>query len=378
LRISAGYFSATGQLDQEMQTYELWIANYPRDAAPHGNLGATYSSLGQYDKALAVQQQALALAPDSVSNYANLASKYLYLNRLDDAKATFDRAFQHNLDSGDLRTGIYILAFLQGDSAQMEKQVAWSLGRPGDEDSLLSLQSDTEAFYGRLRKAREFTQRAVDSAIRADSKETAAAWKVNGALREAELGDSASARRDVASALELSSGRDVDIVAALALARAGDANRARSLVEQLKKDYPAATVLQVYWLPIINAAIELSGGDSSRAITDLETAAPYELSDGASFINCLYPAYVRGLAYLRAHNGAAAAAEFQKILDHPGLMANCFVGALAHLQIARAYAIQGDPGKAKLAYQDFFASWKNADPDLSIVKEAKAEYAKLQ
>ena len=377
LRISADYFYATGELDKEAQTYELWEANYPRDSVPHGNLAANYADMGQYDKALVENQETLRLAPDEVTSYANLGATYLYLNRLDDAKAALDLALARKLDSADLRQYIYLIAFLRGDAGKMEQQLAWAAGKPGDEDPLLSMQSDTEAYYGRMNKARDFSRRAVDSAIRADSKETAASWQVNAALREAELGNADRARQGVTAALALSSGRDVKVVAALTLARLGDVPRAKALVGELEKSYPLNTLLKLYGLPTINAAIALNPGDSSQGIVDLEPATPYELGQ-AGVINYLYPAYVRGQAYLLAHNGTAAAAEFQKLLDHRGIVQNFVTGALAHLQIGRAYAVAGDTTKAKTAYQDFLTLWKDADPDIPIYKEAKAEYAKLQ
>ena len=376
LRITASYFNATGELDKEAQTYELWTANYPRDFVPHNNLGIAYGSMGQYDKALAEYQEALRLAP-TTSHYSNLGGTYSNLNRLDEAKAAFDQALANKLDSGGLRQQIYSLAFLRGDAAKMEQQVAWGAGKPGDEDPLLSAQSDTEAYYGRMSKARDFTRRAVDSSVRADSKEAAALWQVNAALREAELGNTASARQGVTAALALSPGRDVKIAAALTLARIGDAPRAKALEEELEKSYPTNTMLKLDGLPTINAAIELSKGNSSQALLDLEAAAPYELGQAGS-IGSLYPAYVRGQAYLLAQNGTAAAAEFQKLLDHRGIVQNFVTGSLAHLQIGRAYAMSGDTAKAKAAYQDFFTLWKDADPDIPILKEAKAEYAKLQ
>ena len=253
LRISANYFSATGELEKELQTYELWIANYPRDFVPHGNLGTIYSSIGQFEKALAELQEGVRLAPDIVVGYANLGATYYTLNRLDEAKAAFDQALARKLDDGYLRLNMYYLSFLRGDSAQMEQQVAWGAGKPGDEDRLLSAQSDTEAYYGRLSKARNFSRRAVDSAVRADSKETAALWQANAALREAELGDTASAKQGVKAGLALSPGRDVKEVAALALARIGDTPQATALVGELQKSYASNALLKLYWLPTINA-----------------------------------------------------------------------------------------------------------------------------
>ncbi len=310
-------------------------------------------------------------------NHVNLAQIYLFLNRLDEAKTTFDQALAGELDGGSLRLYMYYLAFLRGDSAQMEQQAAWGAGKPGDEDRLLSAQSDTEAYYGRRSKAQDFSRRAVDSAVRADSKETAALWQANAALREAEWGDTALARQGVTAALALSPGRDVKVAAALALARIGDAPRATALVAELEKSYAANILLKLYWLPTISAAIELNKGNSSQALVYLEAAAPYELQAG-TFINYLYPAYVRGQAYLLTHNGTAAAAEFQKLVDHRGIVGNFVTGALLHLQLGRAYAMAGDTAKAKTAYQDFFTLWKDADPDIPVLKEARAEYAKLQ
>jgi hypothetical protein len=257
--------------------------------------------------------------------------------------------------------------------------MAWSAGKPGDEDQLLSTQSDTEAYYGRMSAARNFSRRAVDSAVRADSKETAALWQVNAALREAELGDAVLARQGVRAALMLSSGRDVEVVAALALARIGDQPRAKALVRELEKNYPLNTVLKLYWLPTINAAIALNAGNSSKATVDLEVAAPYDLATPPPLqVGTLYSAYLRGQAYLLAHNGPGAAAEFQKLLDHRGIVVNFITGSLAHLQIGRAYAMAGDTAKAKAAYKDFLTLWKDADPDIPILKQAEEEYAKLQ
>ncbi|MGA7048153.1 MAG: hypothetical protein WBY98_17955, partial [Candidatus Sulfotelmatobacter sp.] len=240
------------------------------------------------------------------------------------------------------------------------------------------MQSDTEAYYGRMGKARDFSRRSVDSAVRADSKETAAFWEINAALREAELGNAALARQGVARALALSPGRDVKVLAALTLARTSDAARAKPLVEELARTYSTNTLIKIYWLPTINGAIEVGKNNSSQALVDLEPAVPYELGWAGSFINYLYPAYVRGQVQLMAHNGAAAALEFQKLLDQRGIVTNFVTGSLAHLQIGRAYAMQGDTAKAKVAYKDFLTLWRDADPDIPILKEAKAEYAKLQ
>jgi predicted Zn-dependent protease len=261
----------------------------------------------------------------------------------------------------------------------MAKQVSWGAGKPGEEDPLLSTQSDTEAYYGRLNAAREFSRRAIDSAIRADSKETAALWQANAALREAEFGNTAAAKQDAASALALAPGRDIKVLAALTAARAGDIARAKTLTDELQKSDPLNTVLKIYWLPTIQAAIALAQNQPEAAIQNLQAAAPYELGTPPPFqIGTMYPTFLRGEAYLRIHRGNDAAPEYQKFLDHRGVVLNFPLGALARLDLSRAYAMAGDTAKAKAAYQDFFALWKEADPDIPILKQAKAEYAKLE
>jgi hypothetical protein len=274
---------------------------------------------------------------------------------------------------------IYQLAFLKGDTAEMRRQVEWAAGKPGSEDILLSWQSDTEAYYGRLAKARDFSRRAVDAAVRAGSKESAALWQVNAALREAEFGDTATAKQDVAAAFALAPGRDVKLLSALTLAQLGETGRAKAIVEELEKSYPSQTVLKVYWLPTIKAAVELNGNNSTQALVFLEAAAPYELGEPPQFqLGTMYPAYIRGQAYLMTHNAAAAVAEFQKLLDHRGIVINFPLGALAHLGLARAHALSGETAKSRTVYQDFLTLWKDADPDIPILKEAKEEYAKLK
>jgi len=380
LRISANYYAlVTGEQEKEAQTYQLWIQSYPHDAIPHGNLGNNFMALGQYDKSVAETQEARRLEPNNVYAYANLGGAFLALNRPDDAEAAIEEAAAHKLDAGILRLVMYYLAFLRSDSAQMEEQLAWGAGKPGAEDQLLSAQSDSEAFYGRLAKARDFSRRAVDSAVRADSKETAALWQVNAALREGEFGNLAPARQGVTSALTLAPGRDVKVLAALALARVGETTRAKTMVQQLEKSEPSNTALKVYWLPTIKAAMELNAGNPGQALMFLEAAAPYELGLPPPTIEgTLYPAYLRGQAHLALHTSGAAAGEFQKFLDHRGITINFPLGALAHLGLARAYTLSGDTAKARAAYQNFFALWKDADPDIPILKEAKTEYAKLQ
>ena len=299
------------------------------------------------------------------------------LNRFDDAQKILQEAQTKKLDGLVLRIDDYDLAFLRGNTAEMEKDIAWGAGRPGEEDVALSAQSDTEAYFGRLTRARDLTRRAVDAAVRADSKESGAIWQGNGALREAEFGNSGVAKQKIDAALTLAPGRDVKVLSALTLARAGEAARAKAIVEQLEKSDGTNTMLKLYWFPTIEASIDLNAGNASQALIALEAAAPYDLGGPAPISN-LYPVYVRGQAYLALHNGAGAVGEFQKIIDHRGIVLNFPLGALAHLQLGRAYVLTGDTAKAKAAYQDFFNVWKDADPDIPILKEAKAEHAKLQ
>jgi eukaryotic-like serine/threonine-protein kinase len=373
------YAHVTGELEQAIQVYELWAKSYPQDLVPPNNLGDIYADIGQYEKAVAETQEALRLEPNVVVGYGNLAESYLALNRPNDAKKAIEQAQERKLDGDELHWEMYHLAFLKGDAAGMERQVAWAAGKPGSEDLLLSFQSDTEAYYGRLVKARDFSRRAVDSAVRNDSKESAALWQVTAALREAEFGNTAAAKQGLGAALALAPGRDVRLLAALTLARIGETARASTIVEELEKNYPSATVLKVYWLPTLKAAMELNANNSTQATMFLEAAAPYELGQPPQLqLGTMYPVYIRGQAQLVAQNGAAAVTEFQKFLDHRGVTLNFPLGALAHLGLARAYALQGDTAKAKAAYQDFLTLWKDADPDIPILQQAKAEYAKLK
>ncbi len=379
LRITADYAFSNGDIEKESQSYELWIQSYPRDYVPHGNLGANHAILGQWDKAITELHESLRLEPNSVVSYENLAEVYIALNRFEEAKATIAQAHERKLDNVYVHLLEYALAFLHHDNSEMEKQVAWGAGRPGDEDPLLSTQSDTEAYYGRLARARDFSRRASDSALRADSKETAALWQANAALREAEFGNAELARRGAEAALTLAPGRDVEVIAALTQARGGNPNKAQQLVQQLEKSNPSNTILKLYWFPTIKAAIEIARGNASQAVDFLQAAEPYETGQvPPSQVESLYPAYLRGQAYLLAHQGSPAAAEFQKIIDHPGMVQNFPTGALAHLGLARAYVQAGDRVKARAAYQDFFTLWKDADADIPILKEAKAEFARLQ
>ena len=374
-RITAYYFNdVLGELEQGTEAYELWAKSYPRDAVPPGNLAVDYWTLGQFDKAITEAETAQRIAPSIVS-YGNLASWYTSIGRLKDARDTLAEAQQKGFDGLVIRSDLYNLAFLAADNAEMERQVAWAAGRPSEEDQMLNNHADTQAYYGRMEKARDLSRRAVDSAVRADSKEVGAVWITFQGLREAEVGQGAAAQLATARGLTLAPGRYVKVLASLALARGGDAAKAKALLDAAEKAEPTNTLLKVYWFPLIDAAIDMDQSAPDRAILALEPVLPYELGGNIGWI---YPAYIRGQAYLAQKNGAAAAAEFQKLIDHPALVGNGLLGPLAHLQIARAFEMSGDSGKAKGAYQDFLSLWKEADPDLPILKAAKAEYAKLQ
>jgi eukaryotic-like serine/threonine-protein kinase len=381
LFISSFYFHETGQLDKEMETYELWIADYSRDAAAHNRLGSRLEMTGQYDKALVELKEAVRLAPDDGEAYANLADTYLKLNRLEEANTTIDQDVHRGL--GGVPSVKYTLAFLRGDTAQMEQQIASAQRNTGREDWMLSMQADTEAYYGQLSKARGFSQRAVDAAVHADSKERAASYEIDAGLREAELGNISAARQAVTNALRMSQTKYVKFAAAFILARVGDGSRAKALADESEKDYPADTYMRLYFRPSFDAALALSKGDAKQALSCLEGATygggripggtPYELGVPET----LYPVYIRGQAYLRMNDGNAAAPEFRQIFDRRGVMGNFVTGALARLQLARAYAIAGNDVEAKAAYNNFLTLWKDADPDTPILKEAKAEYARL-
>lgn len=373
------YFLATGELEKADQVFEIWAQNYPRDPLPFLNLGNGYINLGLWEKALPQTQASIRLDPNIGVGINNLALNLFALNRTEEAKTALEQARARGLDSYLLRFDLYEAAFLRGDDHVMQEQLVWVAGRSGEEDWLLSTNSDTHAYFGRLTRAREFTNLAIESAEHADAKETAAFWQVNGAVREAEFGNLAIARQNALAALGLAPGRDVTCLAALAFARAGDVARSQKLVQELEKNYPDSTLVRGYWSPSIRAATALYVKDPTRAIEALQNAIPYDLAEPTPFnVGPMYPAYIRGQAYLMAHQGVEAAAEFQRIIDHRGIVLNFPIGALAHLGLARAYALQGDSAEARATYNEFLNLWKDADPDIPILKQAKAEYEKLR
>jgi serine/threonine protein kinase/tetratricopeptide (TPR) repeat protein len=392
LGLAANYYlHVTGELDKAAQTQQEYIESYPRRTGGYGNLGIVFAGQGQYEKAAEVTRQAMRLAPDFGALYGNLANCALALQRFDETRQTIHEAQARKLDNFILHNAVYALAFLGSDSAAMAEEQKWFAGKPDYENFGLALASDTEAYAGHVSKARELTKRAVDSAIRADSKENGAIWQAIAAQREAAYGDPAGARQSAAEALKLvPASQGVKVEAALAFAMAGDTARAELLAQDLGKRFPLDTQVQSLWLPAIQAQAALNKKNPVAALNALQAASPIELGEiqFIANISCLYPTYVRGEAYLATGQGSAAAAEFQKILDHSGIVWNCWTGALAHLGVARANALQARSSqgadadaarvRALAAYKDFLALWKDADPDIPLLKEAKAQYAKLQ
>jgi eukaryotic-like serine/threonine-protein kinase len=381
LYIESHYYDiVTGELEKAVQVYQVWQRTYPQDMTPFSNLAGAYAELGKYENALEEAREELSVAPNNQDSYYTLGSMYLHLDRLNEAEGVFKRAEERKLESEYLLGYHYQLAFLKADAGEMARLVAIAADKPAEEDLLLSEQSDTEAYYGHLAKARELSRRAAESARQAGAKERAALWQANGALREVEFGNSASAREETTAALALTPGRGIEALAAMALARSGDVAGAQKLANKLNNDFPLNTILQGYWLPAIRAAIELHRKNPAGSIELLRSTASHELGapEPLLIVGTMYPVYLRGEAYLLAHEGKEAADEFQKFLDHPGVVLNFSLGALAHLGLARAYVLQGDSAKARAAYKDFFTLWKDADSDTPIFKEAKTECAKLQ
>jgi eukaryotic-like serine/threonine-protein kinase len=341
-------------------------------SSPFLALDTLYRRTGNLERALDESREALRLAPDAATPYQNVGADYVNLNRLDEAEAVYKEAERRKLAAEGWAKSRYLLAFLKGDQAQMAKLAASVMGKRGDEDVMLAAQADTETWYGRLKNSRELTRRAMDSAEQNDATETAASYQVAEALFEVDSGNREQGLADIQAAMKLAPNREVQEIAAVALARAGDTASAEKLADDLDKSSPLNLMIQRYWLPVIRAAVAMQRKDPNRAIELLQVIGDLELSNGT-----LFHAYLRGEAYLMLHDGNRAAAEFQKFIDHRGVVRNRPWGALGRLGMARAYTIQGDTTKARAAYQDFLTIWKDADPDLPILIQAKAEYAKL-
>jgi DNA-binding winged helix-turn-helix (wHTH) protein len=373
-------FYTNGNLLKVRQICEHGARTFPRSPDFHEDLGQYLDALGLYDLGLQETREAVRLVPNDGFLYRQLVHSYLLLNRIDEAEATAKESRAKNLDAslGDV---LYEIAFYQNDAAEMTRQVDRAAHKLGDEDLFLALEADTAAYSGHLQKARELSLRAAESAQQEQEKEVAATYRATSALREALFGNVGVARQQAPDVRTDSLGRDLGFALALAFSYAADAKRAQTLAERLNRQFPRDTVVQFNYLPALRGKLAILHASPEDAVHSLNVAVPYELGLPAlSFYNWpnLYPVYVRGEAYLAAHQGREAAAEFQKILDHRGIVLNEPIGALAHLQLARAYALQGDTVRARAAYQDFLALWKDADPDIPILQQAKTEYAKLK
>jgi tetratricopeptide (TPR) repeat protein/predicted Ser/Thr protein kinase len=382
--ITASYeLHVTGNLEKGQQTCELWAQTYPREMVPHAFLaGIIYLASGNYEKAAEEDKKAIEIDPDSAIGYSQLAFNYEYLDRLGDATNTLQQAATRKLEIPDFLVQRYDIAFLKGDKAAMEREVALAQGKSGAEDWISDHEAFVSAYSGRLQEARRLARRAADLAQQAGQRDRAALDETGPALWEGFFGNAAEARRNAMAASELSKSREVEYGAAFALALAGDSARSQAFANDLETRYPEDTPVRFSYVPALRALLALNHREPSKAIELLQIAIPYDLGAPRcsfhGFFGTLYPVYVRGLAYLAAHQGAAAAAEFRKILGHRGIVVSDPIGALAHLQLGRALALSGDKIKAKAAYQDFLTLWKDADPDIPILKQAKAEYAKLQ
>ncbi|PYX50452.1 MAG: hypothetical protein DMG76_34610 [Acidobacteria bacterium] len=374
---------ATGNQKKAQQTCEAWAQAYPREWKPHSFLaGFIYPVLGEHEKAAEEAQKTIELAPDFGVGYALLGSNSLSLDRLGAAEDAVRRASERKIEIPLLALLRYDVAFLKGDSGGMQREVAAARGKSGAEELISDHQAFALAYTGRLQEATKMLRRSSDLAQQAAHREKAAVFETRAALWEAFYGNAPTPKPAAMAALTLAKNREVQYGAAVALAIAGDSSQAQTLTNDLERSFPEDTSVKFNYLPTVRAFLALNHGDPAKAIELLQVAVPYELgqprSTQTAFFGALYPIYARGQAYLAARQGAEAAREFQKIVDHPGIMVGDPIGVLAHLQLGRAYTMQGDTTKAKAAYQDFLTLWKDADPDVPVLKQAKAESAKLK
>ena len=370
------YLGATGELEKALQTFQELLHTFPESGA-RTQLCYVLRLLGRFQQAVAVCREAIGFNRNEVSPFVNIISSYMSADQLIEAQALLDAAWAQGLNGDTLVETGYDLAFVRGDQSGMQDYFNRAMGKPELEDNMLSRRADTETYYGRHRNAQGFWQQAVELASRGGTLDIAAEWKARQAVWEAEVGSPRRARKLAAAALALREGHAVESAVALALARSGDLRQAERLAEKLNREFPLDTLIQSYELPAIRASIELQKKRPAKAIEILQTAKPYELAATALLPNVL-PPYLRGQAYLQAGKGQQAAAEFQKMINHPGMMLNSVLGPLAHLQLGRARAMMGDKAAARKSYQDFLTLWKDADPDIPIYQQAKAEYAKLR
>lgn len=359
-------------MDKAIEAYELWRKTYPRDSIPANNLAVDYAAIGKWDQALVEAQETVRLAPNAALSYQTLAIAYLGLNRLAESKAIRQKQIDLKVDTLTDHRGLYSLAFLEGDTAAMQHEVDWAKGKP-DEFIMLENMAEAAASAGKMQKAREIYSQAVDSAQRRKFREAAAGITARYGICEARIGNLAQASDRAFAALAMDRSRATLPLVGVALSLAGDVSRATMVADELSKRFPTDTSINNISLPIIRAGIEISRDSTAKAIESLRPVSAYEFGLEARVV----PTYVRGQAYLKAKQGQEAAVEFQKILDHRGICATSAFCILAHLQLGRARALAGDKAGARIAYQDFLALWKDADPDIPTLKAAKAEYAKL-
>ena len=377
--IEARYYRyVTGELEEAAQVYEMFNQAYPGAASGHANLGTIHMSLGHYQKAEEEYRESVRLDATRSINYGDLVMAVMALNHFDQAEHMLVEANQRNLQSENLLEASYYLAFLRGNSAQMEKSLEVASARPDVEALMLAVQSATDAYHGMIARARERIHRATQTALKDGDRQAAAAYLAQTALWEADLGSTTWAKQDVGDALALAPAPAVQAVAALALARAGEVKKSQSLASTLRRNHPADTLIQGYWMPTISAASALGEGHAVNALKSLELAGPFELGQPPPYeIGPMCPVYLRGEAYLMSNHPAKAVEQYEEILAHRGIVLNSPVGALAQLGLARSYAALGDRERSRASYNQFFALWKNADPEASILREAQQEYSKL-
>jgi eukaryotic-like serine/threonine-protein kinase len=371
----------TGNLEKAAQIGELWAQTYPRDVRAYSQWSVVSRVEGRHDKSLDEASKAIAIDPDFGFGYISQARSYLILDRLEEAEKTFLAASDRKLEPANLFLLRYYVAFLRGDAAAMERQVTRARDRPDSEDWMTHAQALVAVYSGRLQLARSLSRHAVDLAQQSGKHERAATFEGATAVYESVLGSAADAKARGKAALELSQGRDVEYAVAFAQATLGNTEQSQKLASDLNRRFPEDTSVQFQYLPVLRALAALKAGAPAKAIQELQSAERYGLAlNGLSlnaFYGAMYPAYVRGEAFLVEHKGVEAAAEFQKLIDHRGIVLADPIAALARLEIGRAWHLAGDDAKAKVAYQDFLALWKNAD-DLPILKQAKAENDKLR
>jgi len=373
--IEAGYYSfATGELLKADDVYRQWLADYPDDYLPYANLGLNQVTLGEYSKAIETARQASLLGPESAGPYMQSMAAYIALGRFDEAKSVYEQAAAKFPDLEYLHEERYQLAFLQHDQAVMQQQTEWAKGRRAALMMMVA-QYNTLVYLGELDAGRKLANEAGQQAIAVENNDQAALIKATFAVWEAELGDLEAARFQAAQALHVNQDRYTQSAAALAFARSGEVGEAQQLADKLNQQFPLDTVMQSYWLPVIRAAIAIQRNNPQQAIASLEPAIQYEL--GTQGFLSMAPVYIRGIAYLKAHQGEQAAAEFSKFLKYPGVAKNCPFGALAIVQLARAQAMSGEGKESRMTYQDFLALWNNGDPSIPILQQARKEYQRL-